>query len=129
MSGSASPAGRRTVLVVDDDGQARRSLDQLLAANGYAVLTAADGGEALRLLRQRGNEIGLALVDVLMPGADGPAVLAALRQLRPGLPACFLSSVGCGYTEAELLARGAAAVLDKPLQQGAVLAVVGGLLP
>ncbi len=127
MTGPPSPPVPRAVLVVDDDRQVRELLRQVLTSKGYAVLTASDGRAALDLLRRHGD-VGLALVDVLMPSADGPAVLDALRQERPGLPACFLSSLACGYSEAELLGRGAA-VLNKPLRPDEVLATLGRLMP
>ncbi len=129
MSAPSPQPRPRAVLVVDDDGQVRASLHHLLTSNGYAPLLAAGGREALDLLRRHRDDVGLALIDVLMPGADGPAVFDALRPERPGLPACFLSSLACGYTEAELLGRGAAAVLNKPFRPDEVLAAVRRLLP
>jgi two-component system, cell cycle sensor histidine kinase and response regulator CckA len=125
-----SPQPRpRTVLVVDDDDKVRVSLDQLLTSLGYAALTAADGREALDLFARRRDDIALALIDVLMPGADGPTVLADLRQQRPELAACFLSSIASGYSEAELLQHGAAAVLNKPLRPDVVAATIARLVP
>jgi two-component system cell cycle sensor histidine kinase/response regulator CckA len=117
----------RAVLVVDDDGRIRASVHQFLAYHGYRVLTAGSGAEALVLLHNHGDEIGVALIDVLMPGADGPAVLDELRRRRPGLAACFLGSPACGYSEAELAGRGAA-VVAKPLHREVVLKTVGRLL-
>ncbi len=122
------PPSRRAVLVVDDDDQIRALLWRLLSAAGYPVLSARDGRQALALLREHGPGVGLALIDVLMPGTDGPAVLDALRRQRPELPACFITSYAGGYSREELLARGAA-VLDKPFRLDALLSTVTRLLP
>lgn len=54
------------------------------------------------------------MLDVRMPGMDGPATLDALRAVDPGLPCVFVSGQS-GYSDGELLAHGAAAVLAKPV--------------
>jgi two-component system cell cycle sensor histidine kinase/response regulator CckA len=119
---------RRAVLVVDDDGHGRAAVQQVLASQGYRVLTAASGLEALALLCEHGDQIGLAVIDVLMPGADGPTVLDGLRQRLPGLAACLVGSPACGYSRDELAARGAT-VLNKPLHRDSLLKTVARLLP
>ena len=74
------------ILVVDDDAPIRRMLDRTLSAEGYAVETAADGGEALAAVERSAPD--LVVLDVAMPGLDG---LAVCRRLRAkGLPGAIL---------------------------------------
>ncbi|MBT4865402.1 MAG: response regulator [Planctomycetaceae bacterium] len=58
------------VIVVDDVGVVRHSMDRLLTDNGYSVVTAASGNDAIELLK-KDNTIGAVLTDLLMPGMDG----------------------------------------------------------
>lgn len=77
MSLEEPPVSRR-VLVVDDDPDIRMVLDLTLQHFGFDVIQAADGSEALEIARQ--EELDVVLLDVMMPGQDGLAVLAALRD-------------------------------------------------
>src|SRR3954470_11871134 len=70
---------RRGVLVVDDEECVRDVLDAMLRQQGFAVWLAADGWEALEVYRLHLAAIDLVLLDVRMPGLDGPATLTALR--------------------------------------------------
>jgi CheY-like chemotaxis protein len=105
------------VLVVDDDDGVRRLLEVGLPGPGLVVRVAASGAEAVALYREHHRRIGVVLLDVRMPGMDGPQTLAALRQVVPGLRCCFMTGDMGPYSEADLLGRGAALVLPKPLPQ------------
>jgi CheY-like chemotaxis protein len=74
-----SPAGPDVVLVVDDDYDIREALSDVLASEGYSVLTAADGGEALDQLRG-GIRPAVMLLDLMMPRMSGMDVIDALRK-------------------------------------------------
>ncbi len=77
MNAPMHPGGK-TVLVVDDDPLVQESLVELVQRQGYRVLTAADGGEALRVVRaERPNVI---LLDVAMPGMDGFHVASLIKS-------------------------------------------------
>ncbi|HXV37727.1 MAG TPA: MASE1 domain-containing protein, partial [Myxococcota bacterium] len=84
---AASPGdgwrGTGTVLVVEDEPALRRMTAGILAGAGFGVLTAADGREALALLRAHRHEIRAVLLDLTMPGISGSEVLSALRALDP----------------------------------------------
>jgi CheY-like chemotaxis protein len=101
----------------------------MLAHSGYEPLAVAGGGEAVALCRARPSGIAAAVLDVQMPGIDGPTALDALRALDSGLPCVFLTGAAAGYSEADLLARGACAVLPKPVSladlRRAVAAAIG----
>ncbi|MEV5981490.1 response regulator transcription factor [Streptomyces sp. NPDC052114] len=81
---------RRTVLVVEDDPGVRSTLDQLLRFEGYRVLQAADGLEALGLLEQERPD--LAVVDVVMPKLDGLGLCRMLRRRGDRLPILVLTA-------------------------------------
>ncbi|WP_116209538.1 response regulator transcription factor [Streptomyces olivoreticuli] len=81
---------RRTVMVVEDDPGVRSTLDQLLRFEGYRVLMASDGLEALGLLGQERPD--LAVVDVVMPGLDGLGLCRMLRRRGDRLPVLVLTA-------------------------------------
>lgn len=67
----------RTILVADDDPAIREVLRLLLTGEGYRVLEAADGGEAIA---QLSDDIDLVILDVMMPGTGGYAACAEIRK-------------------------------------------------
>lgn len=116
------------ILVVDDDAAVRTMLDVGLRQYGFAVWQAADGQEALRVYPQNRSEIDLVLLDVRMPGLDGPQTLAALLQLNPQIRCCFMTGQAGSYSQDELLQRGAAHVFPKPFQLAQVAQVLASLI-
>jgi CheY-like chemotaxis protein len=102
--------------VVDDDVLIRTLLHVALCRQGLAVWVAADGAEALRLYRQHRVKIDLVLLDVNMPGLDGPQTLELLRAENPSLRACLMSGARDHYSEAELAALGVTCFFAKPFQ-------------
>jgi nitrogen-specific signal transduction histidine kinase/ActR/RegA family two-component response regulator len=93
--GSAPPRGTETVLVVEDEDAVRHIVRRVLESQGYGILEARDGHDAVRICEQRGNEIDLVLSDVIMPGMGGRELARSLATSRPGLPILFMS----GYNE------------------------------
>ena len=75
--------GHATILVVDDEPVLRRVCARLLSRLGYRVLEAPGGEEALELFKEKGPEIDLVLLDLIMPGLNGIQTLERLRQLDP----------------------------------------------
>jgi two-component system cell cycle sensor histidine kinase/response regulator CckA len=92
----------RTVLVVDDDAWVRVLARDVLAAEGYRVLEAADGQDAIRVAAEHPGPIHLLLTDVMMPGMNGCELAAGLGALLPGLKIMFMSA----YDRDCLVARG-----------------------
>ncbi|MFI0977336.1 response regulator transcription factor [Streptomyces sp. NPDC021093] len=81
---------RRTVLVAEDDPGVRSTLDQLLRFEGYKVLLAADGLEALGLLERERPDV--AVLDVVMPNLDGLGLCRMLRRRGDRLPVLVLTA-------------------------------------
>ncbi|MBV8476321.1 MAG: response regulator [Acidobacteria bacterium] len=82
----------KQLLCVDDDPEAMQIRKLLLESNGYSVMTANSGEEALTLLRQA-NRVDLVLMDYLMPGMNGDELAEHLRQRFPSLPIVAVSGV------------------------------------
>lgn len=83
---------------------------------GFAVRTAASGPAAVAVYQEHRAEIDVVLLDVRMPGVDGPGTLARLRQINPELRCCFMSGHIGEYTADHLLSCGASHCFDKPLR-------------
>ena len=92
----------RTILVVDDDPWVRILARDMLADEGYRVLEASDGHDAVRVAAQHPGPIHLLLTDVVMPGMDGCELATGLTALLPGLKVLFMSA----YDRDFLVARG-----------------------
>lgn len=103
----------RTILVVDDDEWVRVLARDVLATEGYRVLEASDGQDAIRVAAEHPGPIHLLLTDVVMPGMNGCELAAGLGALLPGLKVMFMSA----YDRDFLVARGLAPtgpVITKP---------------
>jgi two-component system cell cycle sensor histidine kinase/response regulator CckA len=87
---SATP---QTVLLVDDDKTTVHVLSQKLSQQGYTVLSATDGDEALEVARRHHGPIDLLLADVVMPGLSGPKVAELLLVTRPDTRILFMSGL------------------------------------
>jgi PAS domain S-box-containing protein len=89
------PRGSETVLIVEDEASVRSFAARVLEGQGYAVLEAADGAEALRAARDGGRKIQVLLTDMVMPQMGGQELAEKLKPLCPGVRVVFMS----GYTE------------------------------
>lgn len=89
--------GTGTVLLVEDEPMVRTVAERALTRQGYTVLTAENGEEALDIVN-RGEPIDLLISDVVMPVMDGPTMVREARKTRPELPILFMS----GYAEEQL---------------------------
>jgi signal transduction histidine kinase len=102
--------GTETVLVVEDDPILRQLAQDILRSQGYTVLGAANGQEALRMVQEhRGPPLALVITDVIMPRLGGKAMAESLRSSHPHLRVLFTS----GYTEDAIAHLG---VLDEKVE-------------
>lgn len=100
------------ILIVDDDADLRSELCDFL--EGYEVVQASSGEEALRLLR-RANEIGLVILDVMMPGVSGLDVLTEIKKTDPGLSIVILTGYSSKDVVIEALKGHADDYIEKPI--------------
>jgi two-component system response regulator MprA len=117
--------GSAAVLVVDDDGPIRRMLQRTLAAEGYDVSGAADGGEALAAVERSVPD--LIILDVAMPGLDGLAVCRRLRAKGLAVPILLLTARDSVADRVDGLDAGADDYLVKPFAPEELLARVRAL--
>jgi CheY-like chemotaxis protein len=96
------PGGTETLLLVEDEAAVRSSARRLLERQGYTVLEARHGADALRLVEESGRPIDLVVTDLVMPEMGGKELAERLRVHRPGLKILFMS----GYTEKAITADG-----------------------
>lgn len=113
------------ILLVDDDQPSLKMSTFLLREDGYNVITAQSGPEALQRLEDR--TVDLVILDVMMPGMDGHEVLRRLRQ-RYELPVIFLSAKGDVADKVKGLEIGADDYLAKPFEPAELLARVKSVM-
>ncbi len=110
----------RPILVVDDDSAIRDAERQILADNGFRVVEARDGAEALRAIDV--EQPALILLDVQMPGIDGPTFARELRTRLRRVPLVILTGVPDPKSEADRC--NAEAFLRKPFDADELVRVV-----
>lgn len=122
---SPVPPAVDTLLIVDDMPENLEVLDGLLRAAGYAVKAANNGRTALRLAAE-GQKPALILLDVMMPGMDGYAVLERLRadEATRDIPVIFVTALAEAGDEEAGLALGVADYITKPIKPAVLLARV-----
>ena len=116
------------ILVCDDDPNIRNIIDFGLQAEGFQVLVAADGAEALELARREAPD--LVILDVMMPGSDGVEVCAALKQdeATRHLPVLLLTARTGKQDRDRGLAAGADDYITKPFSPGRLVEKVQSVL-
>jgi CheY-like chemotaxis protein len=116
ISGPIAATGDPLVLVVDDTDAVRECICAGLRRHGFEVRAAGSGRDAIELYHEllRQDRDVTVLLDVQMPGLDGPQVLAALRTMDPGVRAYFMTGDPGRFGEDELLALGTRRVFPKP---------------
>lgn len=103
--------GNETILLVEDEDSLRNMTKLILESNGYNVIEARDGTQALRLSSAHAGTIDLLLTDIVMPGMTGLAVAEQLHRERPETKIAFMS----GYADPEQLREvGPAEMIEKP---------------
>ena len=120
-----------TILIADDEARIRRLVSDFLKRDGHTILEAADGKEALSLLENRRQGIDLAILDVMMPGMDGFAVLHALRAQEAEsdhLPVMMLTARAEDADQVRGLEDGADDYVTKPFSPVVLAARVRTLL-
>jgi PAS domain S-box-containing protein len=106
-AGAAPDTNRGTILIVDDEEMVLQSCVAMAESMGFAVLTAADGEQAVEAVRRHGAEIRAIILDLTMPKLDGAGALERILRIEPGAKV-ILSS---GYDETEATQRIAKGVL------------------
>jgi two-component system chemotaxis response regulator CheY len=114
------------ILVVDDEAQVRKPISLMLAKDGYEVVEAVDGEEAIEALRSGDNPlmVDTILCDIRMPKINGKEAIAYFRSQFPGVPVVVMT----GYPDVELavslMRQGVRDYLIKPVTKEELLSVI-----
>jgi two-component system cell cycle sensor histidine kinase/response regulator CckA len=106
------PSTAPSILVVDDEGAVRRFALRVLEREGYLVVEARDGIEALELIKQ-GHQFDAVVSDIVMPRMNGVELMQAMSTTSPDLPVILMSGYATGAL-AELGISAPCAILPKP---------------
>jgi PAS domain S-box-containing protein len=111
----AAPQGHgELILIVDDEASIRETARQVLEANGYRVVAAADGAEALRTFVQLRDLVKLILTDIVMPVMGGADLIRSLRILEPAVKVVVISGTEEGVSHENLESLGVREIVAKP---------------
>jgi PAS domain S-box-containing protein len=124
----SAPRGHEVVLLIEDEDSVRELLRVALTAQGYTVLPARDGDEALRIADRWHEPVDLLLTDVVMPGIGGRQVARRLRERWPGMPVLYISGYEKEVVAAEVQPGPCEALLPKPFTPAALAREVRSLL-
>jgi PAS domain S-box-containing protein len=113
--------GTETILVVDDEEALREVTRRILTRNGYTVVTASSGAQAMEIAASHVGPIDLLLTDVIMPTMQGPTVANEVRKLRPGIRVLFMSGHAQPVLEAEAVLGTEFLLVEKPFDQAILL--------
>ncbi len=120
--------GDETILVIDDDAMVLDVLQKALEVQGFKILKARDGEEALWIARNHKGRIDLSILDLGMPGMDGTEVFPLLKEARPEMRVLICSGYEMDQVSSSLLRQGASGFLAKPFTMSRLLPEVRKVL-
>ena len=124
-----NPKGNRElILLVDDETEISEIASDMLAEEGYRIILAKDGFEALRIYQQIGKQIGLVILDFFLPVMDGDAVFDELRALNPNVNVVLSSGFAEQSKLGAMLAQGLRGFIPKPYTREKLLEQVRSTL-
>ncbi|WP_433791759.1 PAS domain S-box protein [Actinoplanes sp. CA-252034] len=113
--------GGETILVVEDEEALRAVTERILTRNGYHVLSAGGGPEAVKIVQDASRHIDLMLTDVIMPNMHGPQLAEHVREARPGLPVVYMSGYAQPFITGEGTLEPNTILITKPFTQAELL--------
>jgi len=120
--------GSETILLVEDEDAVRGLASRILEKQGYRVIAAQHGREAMDIASREEGHIHLVLTDVVMPGMNGRGLVERLSGIRPRIKSLYMS----GYTDDDIIRRGfiepSKSFLQKPFTSDALLQTVRKVL-
>jgi CheY-like chemotaxis protein len=105
---------KETILLAEDEPSLRRLIARVLQTQGYTVLEAADGNEALALAQANGVKIQLLITDVIMPGLSSKMLAEWLKQVNPGVRVLFISGYINNNAVRDAMSKPGTFFLQKP---------------
>ena len=135
--GNGVPAGTRVknpngareyILLVEDEPDVADVASEMLAEEGYRVVIAHDGFEALKIYEQMGKQVGLIILDYFLPVIDGDAVFEELRSINPKVNVVLSSGFAEQSKIGSMLAQGLRGFIPKPYSRAKLLEQVRSTL-
>jgi PAS domain S-box-containing protein len=126
--GKTAKRGSETILLVEDEEAVRGLACRILEKQGYRVIPAQHGRDAMEIATKEEGRIDLVLTDVVMPGMNGRGLVERLTGIRPTIKSLYMS----GYTDDDIIRRGfiepSKSFLQKPFTSEALLQTVRKVL-
>ena len=120
--------GTETILVVEDEGTVRSLIVRILQEQGYTIMTAADGKEALRLLEEKNEEIDLVISDVVMPNMSGRQLYESILNHYPATRVLFISGYSINSVNQKFILEHKLPYMNKPFSLPQLLRKVREIL-
>ena len=120
--------GTETILVAEDEPALRMLLENILAGHGYRVLLAEDGRDAVEKFRVERGEIGLVLLDMVMPRMSGKEACDAIRAISPGTRIAFTSGYTADFMKGRDLLDEGTELIMKPIKPVELLRTIREIL-
>jgi PAS domain S-box-containing protein len=122
-----TPKGE-TILIVEDEEALREVTERIFTTNGYHVLTAANGADAVAIATRHHGDIHLLITDVVMPNMLGKEAAAKIRQIKPDIEVLYMS----GYAQPVLASQGRldpdVNLIEKPFSASSIVEKAGRVL-
>ena len=119
---------KKTVFVVDDEEMLRSLTCDIIEGEGFNVISASNGREAVEIFKDKRDEVGLVILDMSMPEMDGNQTFRALKEIDPGVRVL----VSSGFIEdpviAKMIREGAKGVIAKPFKVDELTTIVRSTL-
>jgi PAS domain S-box-containing protein len=115
------PSGTETVLVAEDNDTVRILTKNLLQENGYTVIEASHGNDAIQKFMEHADRIRLLLLDVIMPKKNGWEVYDTIRKIRPDVQVIFMSGYAADVFAKKIIPEEEMNILQKPVSPGTLL--------
>ncbi len=112
--------GEETILLVDDEQSIAEVTKEILESLGYRVMTAGSGQEAMAIFMEKGKEIDLVILDMIMPGMGGGKAFTALREIDPGVRVILSSGYSVDGEARRILEKGCNGFIQKPFRVAAI---------
>ena len=116
--------GGETILVAEDEGEVLRLVVSMLEGQGYDVLTAVNGEEALEVYDRNPGQVDMAILDVVMPKMGGRDVFLALRSRNPDLPVLFSTGYTADTIDDDFINTNRAKLIHKPFRPKSLFKMV-----
>ena len=129
MPALVSPSFQPTVLLVEDDELALDAMTRTLVRQGYLVLSARSGHDAMSLMYTPLQPINVVVLDLKLPDVSGIDLCARIRELQPNLPVVVCTGSTDPADEDGLINMGVRRYFHKPVPMADLLASVEGTLP